>query len=84
MGIYKMQAAAMDDGITGGAGWSTGTELQPIVGVFNGIFYLNSSTSKPTFANSVLASTNNGTDYNTGSNDGITGFVNDNPCKNML
>ena len=42
------------------------------------LFFINSSTSKPTFANSVAASTTFGTDYNTGSNDGI-GFVNDNP-----
>ena len=54
--------------------------LQPIVGVFNGIFYINSSTSKPTFANHVLASTTFGTDFNTGSSDGI-GFVNDNPMQ---
>ena len=51
--------------------------------MFNGAFYIDSSTSKPTFANSVAASTTFGTDYNTGSNDGI-GFVNDNPNKNML
>ena len=49
-----------------------------MVGVFNGAFYIDNSTSKPTFANSVAASTTFGTDYNTGSNDGI-GFVNDNP-----
>ena len=42
------------------------------------LFFVNSTTSKPTFANSVAASTTFGTDYNTGSNDGI-GFVNDNP-----
>ena len=46
--------------------------------MFNGAFYIDSSTSKPTFANSVAASTTFGTDYNTGSSDGI-GFVNDNP-----
>jgi hypothetical protein len=71
----------MDDGIGGGADWSTGTSnIQPIIGVFNGAFYINSSTSKPTFANHVLASTSFGTDYNTGSNDGI-GLVNDNPMQ---
>jgi hypothetical protein len=46
--------------------------------VFNGAFFINNSTSKPTFANSVAAGTTFGTDYNTGSSDGI-GFVNDNP-----
>ena len=79
--LQDASAATMDDGITGGAGWSTGTSnIQPIIGVFNGAFYINSSTSKPTFANHVLASTTFGTDYNTGSNDGI-GLVNDNPMQ---
>ena len=79
--LQDAAAATMDDGITGGAGWSTGTSnIQPIVGVFNGAFYINSSTSKPTFANHVLASTTFGTDFNTGSSDGI-GFVNDNPMQ---
>ena len=79
--LQDATADTMDDGIAGGADWSTGTSnTQPIVGVFNGIFYINSSTSKPTFANHVLASTTFGTDYNTGSNDGI-GFVNDNPMQ---
>ena len=72
----------MDD--DGGAGGAAGnTNIQPIIGVFNGAFYINSSTSKPTFANQLLASTTFGTDYNTGSSDGI-GFVNDNPFKNIL
>ena len=79
--LQDATAGTMDDGIAGGADWSTGTSnTQPIVGVFNGIFYINSSTSKPTFANHVLASTSFGTDYNTGSNDGI-GLVNDNPMQ---
>ena len=79
--LQDASADTMDDGIGGGADWSTGTSnIQPIVGVFNGIFYINSSTSKPTFANHVLASTTFGTDYNTGSTDGI-GFVNDNPMQ---
>ena len=79
--LQDATADTMDDGIAGGADWSTGTSnTQPIVGVFNGAFYINSSTSKPTFANHVLASTTFGTDYNTGSNDGV-GFVNDNPMQ---
>ena len=79
--LQDATADTMDDGIAGGADWSTGTSnTQPIVGVFNGIFYINSSTSKPTFANHVLASTTFGTDFNTGSTDGI-GFVNDNPMQ---
>ena len=79
--LQDTTADTMDDGIAGGVDWSTGTSnIQPLVGVFNGIFYIDSSTSKPTFANHVLASTTFGTDYNTGSNDGI-GFVNDNPMQ---
>ena len=79
--LQDTTADTMDDGIAGGVDWSTGTSnIQPIVGVFNGIFYINSSTSKPTFANHVLASTTFGTDFNTGSSDGI-GFVNDNPMQ---
>ena len=79
--LQDTTADTMDDGIAGGVDWSTGTSnTQPIVGVFNGIFYINSSTSKPTFANHVLASTTFGTDFNTGSSDGI-GFVNDNPMQ---
>ena len=79
--LQDATAGTMDDGIAGGADWSTGTSnIQPIIGVFNGAFYINSSTSKPTFANHVLASTTFGTDYNTGSSDGI-GFVNDNPMQ---
>ena len=79
--LQDTTADTMDDGIAGGVDWSTGTSnIQPLVGVFNGIFYIDSSTSKPTFANHVLASTTFGTDFNTGSTDGI-GFVNDNPMQ---
>ena len=79
--LQDATADTMDDGKAGGIDWSTGTSgITLIEGVFNGIFYINSSTSKPTFANHVLASTTFGTDYNTGSNDGI-GFDNDNPMQ---
>ena len=69
--------ATTDDTGTGGASYTNASHAL-MVGVFNGAFYIDNSTSKPTFANSVAASTTFGTDYNTGSNDGI-GFVNDNP-----
>ena len=69
--------ATTDDGGSGGAAYDNSGHA-PLIGVFNGAFYIDSSTSKPTFANSVAASTTFGTDYNTGSTDGI-GFVNDNP-----
>ena len=69
--------ATTDDTGTGGASW-TNTGHAPLIGVFNGAFYVNSTTSKPTWANSIAASTTFGTDYNTGSDDGL-GFVNDDP-----
>jgi len=79
--LQDVTADTMDDGIAGGADWSTGTSnTQKIVGVFNGAFYIDSSTSKPTYANSVATGTTFGTNYNTGSNDGI-GYVNDNPMQ---
>ena len=52
----------------GGVDLTTQLTLNLSVGVFNGAFlYKQLSTSKPTFANSVAASTTFGTDYNTGS-----------------
>ena len=71
--------ATMDDGITGGAGWANNTaNILPMLGVFNGAFYIDSTTSKPTWSNTVASGQAFGTDYNTGSSDGV-GFVNDNP-----
>jgi len=71
--------ATMDDGITGGAGWANNTaNILPMTGVFNGAFYIDSTTSKPTWSNTVASGQAFGTDYNTGSSDGV-GFVNDNP-----
>jgi hypothetical protein len=79
--LQDVTANTMDDGLAGGAGWSTGTpNTQKIIGVFNGAFYIDSSTSKPTYANSVTSGTTFGTNYNTGSSDGI-GYVNDNPMQ---
>ena len=69
--------ATTDDTGTGGASYTNASHAL-LVGVFNGIFYIDNTTSKPVFSNSVAASTTFGTDYNTGSTDGI-GFVNDNP-----
>ena len=71
--------ATMDDGLTGGAGWKNNTgNILPMTGVFNGAFYIDGTTSKPTWSNTVASGQTFGTDYNTGSADGI-GFVNDNP-----
>ena len=74
--------ATTDDGGNGGATY-VNTGHAPLIGSFNGCFFVNSTTKKPTFANSVAASTTFGTDYNTGSNDGL-GFVNDNPFQEYV
>ena len=65
-----------DDSNSGGAGWQN-TDPK-LIGVFNGGFWIDSGTSKPTWSNSVPSGSNFGTDYNTGSSDG-TAFVLDNP-----
>ena len=79
--LQDTTAATMDDGIAGGTGWAnTTSNIQQLIGVFNGAFYISASTKKPTFANHILASTTFAKDYNTGSDDGI-GLVNDNPMQ---
>jgi len=76
--------ATMDDGLTGGAGWKNNTgNILPMTGVFNGAFYIDGTTSKPTWSNTVASGQTFGTDYNTGSADGI-GFVNDNPMQEYV
>jgi len=65
-----------DDSNSGGAGLQNTDPL--LLGFFNGGFWVDSGTSKPTWSNSVPTGTNFGTDYNTGSSDG-TAFVLDNP-----
>ena len=80
--LQDMSFDVTDDGGTGGVDFNnTNTALS--VGVFNGAFFINSSTLKPTFANSVAASTTFGADPNTGSSDGI-GFVNDDPMQEYI
>tara|TARA_R100000093_G_scaffold14600_1_gene8337 strand:- start:2 stop:688 length:687 start_codon:yes stop_codon:yes gene_type:complete len=75
--LQDLTASTMDDGVAGGTSWANNTStIQAASGVFNGCFYIDSTTSKPTWANFVAASQAFGTDYNTGSSDGI-GFVND-------
>jgi len=70
--------ATTDDGGAGGATYDNSASHAPIIGVFNGAYYVDNSTSKPTWANSVASGTTFGTDYNTGSSDGCA-YVNDNP-----
>ena len=74
--------ATTDDGGTGGASYTTASHSL-LVGVFNGAFYIDSTTLKPTFANSVAASQAFGTNPNTGSTDGF-GFVNDDPDQEYI
>ena len=80
--IQDASFATTDDTGNGGATFDN-TGHAPLIGVFNGAFYVDSTTSKPVFANSVAASTTFGTDYNTGSNDGL-GFVIDTPTQEYV
>ena len=71
-----------DDGKDGGIDFST-TDDSLLVGVHNGVFFIDNTTKKPTFANSVAASTAFGTNPNTGSTNGIA-FVNDDPHQEYI
>ena len=71
---------SLDDDTAGGAGFTNATATSRLVGVFNGAFYIDAGTSKPTFANSVPSGTNFAVDYNTGSSTG-SAFVMDNPLQ---
>ena len=66
-----------DDGKDGGIDFTTANDAL-LVGVHNGVFFIDGTTSKPTFANSVAASATFGTNPNTGSTNGVA-FVNDDP-----
>lgn len=70
-----------DDGGAGGTTYDNTTSAL-LIGVFNGFFYID-STGKPTFANSVAASTTTSVNYNTGSNN-ITAYVIDNPSQEYV
>ena len=70
-----------DDGNAGGTSYNNTTSAL-LIGVFNGFFYI-SSNGKPTFANSVDASTATSVNYNTGSNN-ITAFVIDNSSQEYV
>ena len=71
-----------DDGKDGGIDFTTANDSL-LVGVHNGVFFIDNTTSKPTFANSVAASTAFGTNPNTGSTNGIA-FVNDDPHQEYI
>jgi hypothetical protein len=70
-----------DDGGAGGTSYNNTTSAL-LIGVFNGFFYI-SSNGKPTFANSVDASTATSVNYNTGSNT-ITAYVIDNSSQEYV
>ena len=71
-----------DDGNDGGIDFSSANDAL-LVGVHNGVFFIDNTTKKPTFANSVAASTAFGTNPNTGSTNGIA-FVNDDPHQEYI
>ena len=80
--LQAMSFATTDDGGNGGLAYAAGTAAS-LVGVFNGAFFIDNTTSKPTFANSVAAAQRFGTNPNTGSTNGI-GCVNDDPFQEYV
>ena len=83
--IQDAAFAAVADGGAGGQLFDNtgGSDHSPLIGVFNGAFYVATTTKKPTFANSFVAATTFAVDYNTGSSDGL-GFVIDNPFQEYV
>ena len=81
---YLQDAAFNATSDTGSGGQSfDNSGHAPLIGVFNGAFYVATTTKKPTFANSFVGGTTFATDYNTGSADGL-GFVIDNPSQEYV
>ena len=82
--FQSLAPATMDDGGTGGASWDADTTTPEVcVGVSNGVFYIDGTTSKPTWSNSVAASQTFATNPNTGNSNGWV-FVNDNPFQEYM
>ena len=82
--FQSLAPATMDDGGTGGASWDAATTTPEVcVGVSNGVFYIDGTTSKPTWSNSVAASQTFATNPNTGNSNGWV-FVNDNPFQEYM
>ena len=80
--IQDSAFSTTDDGNDGGIDFTTANDAL-LVGVHNGVFFIDGTTSKPTFANSVAASATFGTNPNTGSTNGIA-FVNDDPHQEYI
>ena len=74
--------STMDDGTDGGIDFDSGNDSL-LIGVHNGVFFIDGTTNKPTFANSVAASATFGTNPNTGSTNGVA-FVNDDPHQEYI
>ena len=74
--------STMDDGTDGGIDFDSGKDSL-LIGVHNGVFFIDGTTNKPTFSNSVAASTTFGTNPNTGSTNGVA-FVNDDPHQEYI
>ena len=82
--MQSLAPATMDDGGTGGASWDADTTTpETCVGVSNGAFYIDGTTSKPTWSNSVAARQTFATNPNTGNSNGWV-FVNDNPFQEYM
>ena len=82
--MQSIAPATMDDTGTGGAAWDADTTTPEVcVGVSNGVFYIDGTTSKPTWGNSVAASQTFATNPNTGNSNGWV-FVNDNPFQEYM
>ena len=82
--MQSIAPATMDDTGTGGASWDADTTTPEVcVGVSNGVFYVDGTSKKPTWANSVAASQTFATNPNTGNSDGVV-FVNDYPFQEYM
>ena len=85
--VQDASPATTDDGGAGGATFDVDAPVAsaPLIGVFNGAFYIANTTNKPTWANNVAASTTFAANPNTDGNstDGFA-FVNDNPFQEYM
>ena len=82
--FQSLAPATMDDGLAGGAAWDADARTPYLcAGVSNGVFYIDGTSKKPTWANSVAASQTFATNPNTGNSDGVV-FVNDYPFQEYM
>jgi len=82
--MQSIAPTTMDDTGTGGTAWDADTTTPEVcVGISNGVFYVDGTSKKPTWANSVAASQTFATNPNTGNSDGWV-FVNDYPFQEYM